>query len=128
MWLQRSRIIWLQDGDRNTKFFHRKAVWRARKNKIKKLMKPDGTWVEEEKELGCLVTDYFQKMYLKDFSLQPDVVLNLFPSEVTQSMNEQLCKEFTDEEISDALFQIGPLKSPGRMVSLLGFFRETGQC
>ena len=28
-------------------------------------------------------------------------------------MNLQLCKEFTDEEISDALFQIGPLKAPG---------------
>ena len=28
-------------------------------------------------------------------------------------MNELLCREFTDTEISDALFQIGPLKAPG---------------
>ncbi|KAK1648484.1 hypothetical protein QYE76_066289 [Lolium multiflorum] len=28
-------------------------------------------------------------------------------------MNDDLCKDFTDEEISDALFQIGPLKAPG---------------
>jgi hypothetical protein len=28
-------------------------------------------------------------------------------------MNEKLTKEFSDEEISDALFQIGPLKAPG---------------
>ena len=28
-------------------------------------------------------------------------------------MNDNLCKDFTDEEISDALFQIGPLKAPG---------------
>jgi hypothetical protein len=28
-------------------------------------------------------------------------------------MNDNLCKDFSDEEISDALFQIGPLKAPG---------------
>jgi hypothetical protein len=28
-------------------------------------------------------------------------------------MNADLCKEFTEEEISNALFQIGPLKAPG---------------
>jgi hypothetical protein len=28
-------------------------------------------------------------------------------------MNERLCKEFTGEEISNALFRIGPLKAPG---------------
>jgi hypothetical protein len=28
-------------------------------------------------------------------------------------MNDQLCTEFSDEEISDALFQIGPIKAPG---------------
>jgi hypothetical protein len=29
------------------------------------------------------------------------------------NMNDSLCKDFTDEEIGDALFQIGPLKAPG---------------
>jgi hypothetical protein len=28
-------------------------------------------------------------------------------------MNEDLMKEFTEKEISDGLFQIGPLKAPG---------------
>lgn len=37
MWLQRSRITWLKEGDRNTKYFQSKAVWRARKNKIREL-------------------------------------------------------------------------------------------
>jgi hypothetical protein len=42
LWLQRSRISWLKEGDRNTKFFHRKAVWRARRNQIKSLLDVDG--------------------------------------------------------------------------------------
>uniref|UniRef100_A0ACD5U3M9 Uncharacterized protein n=1 Tax=Avena sativa TaxID=4498 RepID=A0ACD5U3M9_AVESA len=38
MWMQRSRIDWLREEDRNNKFFHSKAVWRARKNRVKHLI------------------------------------------------------------------------------------------
>lgn len=31
---------------------------------------------------------------------------------VTQGMNDSLCAQFTQEGISNALFQIGPLKAP----------------
>jgi hypothetical protein len=40
-------------------------------------------------------------------------LLNLTETKVSYEMNEQLCKEFTEKEISDALFQMGPLKAPG---------------
>ena len=43
MWLQRSRINWLKEGDRNTRYFHRKARWRAKKNRIRKLKREDGS-------------------------------------------------------------------------------------
>jgi hypothetical protein len=38
-------------------------------------------------------------------------------------MNEDLCKDFTDEEIGDALFQVGPLKAPGPDGFLARFFQ-----
>lgn len=43
LWLQCSRISWLKEGDRNTKFFHSRSVWRAKKNRISKLRDSSGT-------------------------------------------------------------------------------------
>lgn len=40
-------------------------------------------------------------------------MLDLLEELVTEDDNVKLCAPFTDKEISDALFQIGPLKAPG---------------
>jgi hypothetical protein len=52
-------------------------------------------------------------MYLRENLSQQEEVINLFSPKVTDEMNDRLCCDFTDEEISDALFQIGPIKAPG---------------
>lgn len=113
LWLQRSRISWLKEGDRNTKFFHSKAVWRAKKNRISRLRASDGTIHNTATTIEKLATDYFKEIYKADPNLDQASVSQLFQKKVTAAMNENLCKEFTDEEIADALFQIGPLKAPG---------------
>lgn len=48
MWRQRSRATYLREGDRNTKWFQRKATWRRKKNTISKLKNEMGVWVEDE--------------------------------------------------------------------------------
>jgi hypothetical protein len=54
-WQQRSRVNWLQYGDRNTSFFHSFASARRKKNFIKKLRGEDGDWVEGTDQLKPLV-------------------------------------------------------------------------
>ena len=112
MWLQRARVDWLKEGDMNTKFFHLRSVWRSCKNKIKRLRKVDGNWCTNGNELAQLATDFFGDLYKRDTSLDPAILLNLLDTVVTEETNESLCRQFS-EEISDALFQIGPLKAPG---------------
>ncbi|RLN35951.1 hypothetical protein C2845_PM03G26230 [Panicum miliaceum] len=112
MWLQRSRISWLQEGDRNTKFFHQKAQWRARKNKIKGLRNDDGFWCTEPQEMASMAKMFFENLYERDDQVLPDEMVQLFEQKVSAEMNEALCKDFSEEEIAYAMFQIGPLKAP----------------
>jgi hypothetical protein len=113
LWLQRARVDWLREGDRNTKFFHQKATWRARKNRIRKLKEAQGVWVEDQARMKEMVNEYFQELYTKDPQVSPVQVCDLFEQQITVEMNESLCKAFRDDEIGTALFQIGPLKAPG---------------
>jgi hypothetical protein len=113
MWRQRSRITWLKHGDQNTRYFHRKATWRVKKNKIKSLLKDDGQTVEDPDMLKEMANEYFKSMYSKEELVVPELIAELIEEKVDIEMNENLIRDFTDREISDALFQIGPLKAPG---------------
>jgi hypothetical protein len=88
-------------------------VWRARKNKIKKIKDDEGVWQEVPSDMERMATSYFQELFTRDPSLNSDDLIDLTQPKVTSMMNDELCKDFTDDEIGDALFQIGPLKSPG---------------
>lgn len=45
--------------------------------------------------------------------MAPEVVLECITPKVTDAMNAVLVAPFSEQEVSDALFQIGPLKAPG---------------
>jgi hypothetical protein len=113
MWLQCSRINWLKEGDQNTKYFHQKARWRARKNRIKQLRKGDGNWTSDQQEMQHMATEYFTNLFLRDEGVNPEELVNVFDPVITVEMNFGLTKAYIAEEVSDALFQIGPLKAPG---------------
>jgi hypothetical protein len=60
-----------------------------------------------------MASSYFKEIFTRDPSLNADAIINMTQEKVTAVMNDDLCKDFSDEEISDALFQISPLKAPG---------------
>jgi hypothetical protein len=71
MWRQRSRVVWLREGDKNTEFFHRKATWRRKKNKIAKLKRDDGSWAESVEEIHVEINNFFQGLYKRDEDVIP---------------------------------------------------------
>jgi hypothetical protein len=60
-----------------------------------------------------MATSYFKELFTRDPTLCSDELIAMTKEKVSAAMNEDLCKDFSDEEIGDAMFQIGPLKAPG---------------
>jgi hypothetical protein len=60
-----------------------------------------------------MAIEYFKNLCSHDDDVNPEEVVNLFSQVITDEMNYDLSKPYTVEEISDAIFQIGPIKAPG---------------
>jgi hypothetical protein len=68
---------------------------------------------KDKKEMESLARSFFSDLYKAGPDVNPQALLQLYEPTISLEMNEMLCKEFSEQEIGDALFQMGPLKAPG---------------
>ena len=85
-WAQRSRISWMKNGDRNTKFFHSKTTQRRKKNHINGIKNSQGQWVEELEEVVEVASDYFDNLFSAGVANQMEECLNTVSNKVTDNM------------------------------------------
>lgn len=52
-WKQRSRVKWLLEGDKNTKFFHKVSKANSRKNLIHYLISEEGNYISDQAALNA---------------------------------------------------------------------------
>ncbi|XP_028807543.1 uncharacterized protein LOC114762247 [Neltuma alba] len=118
LWYQKSRREWINDGDRNTKFYHVRTLDRRRRNKVAMLKRDGEIWVEDQEELKEMAKDFFIKLFTEEKnSDQQDlgVTENLmitFPTLPSKEI-EWMDRDIVDEEVRDAMFSIGAFKAPG---------------
>ena len=60
-WRQKSREIWLKEGDKNTRFFHRMANSHKRQSQIRKL-RINGVWFTEKRALRHNIVNAFKDL------------------------------------------------------------------
>jgi hypothetical protein len=82
-------------------------------NKIRRLVKEDGSVVEEKREIINLVTDFYKNLFQSQAGHRYEELLHQVPSLVTIAMNEILLAEYSNEKIKKALNGMGDLKALG---------------
>lgn len=113
MWRQRSRAVWLKDGDRNTKFFHNKATQRAKVNNISKLRHEDGVWWKGEEQIERVLISYFDDLFSTSTPSNIEATCDVVKGKLSDEHKSWCDRDFTREEINEAINQMHPLKSPG---------------
>lgn len=62
-WKLKSRNQWIQEGDKNTKFFHASTEKRRWCNKIMGLENVQREWCTEAGQVDEIVVNYFQHLF-----------------------------------------------------------------
>jgi hypothetical protein len=121
---QRSRVMWLREGDRNTSYFHKQAAERKRINKIDSLVRADGSVCGNREENHAEVQGFFESLYLSQGFRNMDELLAFVQPKVSQHLNDGMDAPYTEEEVRKALFQMAPSKAPGVDGFTAGFFQR----
>lgn len=110
---EKSRALWLKDGDRNTKFFHGKTSQRQRTNGIKKLRDDNGGWWRGDINCEQILVNYFSNIFVTSSPTNIMEVWYVVQGKVSPEDYSLCDSPFSVEEVKEALFQMHPLKALG---------------
>lgn len=110
-WAQNSRIQWLKEGDRNSKFFHMMASVRKRKKSISSLLIGDEL-IKDPQRIRKEAVEYFKDIFSEDCSNRP-IFEELNFQTLSHEQRESLILPFSWEEIREAVDSCDSNKAPG---------------
>jgi hypothetical protein len=112
-WNQRSRVLWLTSGDKNTQFFHQKANQRRRNNMIESITNQDGRIVNERHHIEASFLSYFQDIFTSQQTYNIADTTRVVQNKVSPEMQEELAAPFSDSEVITAITSMKGLAAPG---------------
>ncbi|XP_074278484.1 uncharacterized protein LOC141602073 [Silene latifolia] len=120
-WRQRTKLKWNYERDTCTKYFFNWVKGRSGANLILGIKKASNEWTFDVKEIGGLFHKHFSTIFKSDS--EPECFedyLNKFgylfdnlKRKVGMEEREKLGRVYSKNEVRAAVFQLGPLKSPG---------------
>nr|CAN70867.1 hypothetical protein VITISV_027610 [Vitis vinifera] len=110
-WRQKSREVWLKEGDRNTGYFHKMVNAHRRRNNVDRI-KINGAWCIEENEIREGIGNAFKVLLSSSGDWRPSIS-GLQLGTLDQLDANTLESPFTEEEVFNALLSCNGYKAPG---------------
>ncbi|RVX13251.1 LINE-1 reverse transcriptase-like [Vitis vinifera] len=121
-WRQKSRELWLKEGDRNTGYFHRMANAHRRNNSMDRIM-INGELLTEDQEVRDGIVNEFQKLLSEEQGWRADIEGLQF-KQLSSREADGLEVPFSMEEIHSALMEMGGDKALGPDGFSVAFWQE----
>ncbi|XP_057791251.1 uncharacterized protein LOC131008384 [Salvia miltiorrhiza] len=111
---QKSRAAWLQDGDRNSNFFHNMLRYKKKPHFIPHLTIDGNTYVDQNR-IGNHIVDFFTNLFTEISHVQANIVdvEAILDQVISDQQNDMLSAIPNEEEITAAVFQMDSNSSPG---------------
>lgn len=122
-WRQRSKQLWLREGDQNSKFFHAASKNRRRANKITSLFNDAGEEVDWDSGLDHTMSSYFSNLFSSS-GTEWNPLLEGVRHRIDDVQNTSLTSPVETNEVKKALFSMHPDKSPGPDGISPGFYQK----
>ena len=110
-WRQKSRELWLKDGDKNTGYFHKMANAHRRRNCLGKIS-INGKMMEKEVEIKVGLIEAFKNILSAPSEWRPSLP-DLSFDEIIIEDATKLEEDFSEEEIWTAISGLNGEKAPG---------------
>jgi len=113
IWRQKSRAVWLKDGDKNTKFFHGKENQRSKTNEISKLKDEHGILWRGDENMERLLVNYFSSLFTTSDPVNMELTCEVTRDRLSADHISWCNRTYSDEEIEESIKQMHPLRAPG---------------
>jgi len=121
-WRQKSRVLWLNAGDRNTKFFHRVASLYRKFNFIS-YIEMDGTRFDTLPTMKSAIKGFYKSLFTESEAWRPQVD-RLLLSQLQATEREFIELPFSEDEVSSALFECCGDKARGPYGMTMAFLQH----
>ena len=112
-WRQKSRELWLKEGDRNSKFFHLSTIVCRRRNQIIEIQLEDGSWIHLRDNIVDYFAHHFAEVFQSSSPQVPPDLEGLISPCISANENFELTRILNAEEIKKVVWDMNPLKAPG---------------
>ncbi|XP_062089564.1 uncharacterized protein LOC133796097 [Humulus lupulus] len=125
---QKSRMLWIQQGDANTNLLHRSLKARRKQNSVMAIRDNSGVWQETAEGVQHAFLEYYNQLLGDKMDNRIKVKASIMKEGPVLSSNniQDLLKPFGKDEVREAVFRFPMIKLRGRMVLIVLSFKSIG--